>query len=300
MVGPRAGGSLRRVRRPDRSPAAASPRRRIPASSIRPTVRARTPAVPNVHGCRSRSRRPDLAPMHLAATYADTWVTTGDAGPETVLAAKEGAAASACRWTGSTKRANASAAIRARSPDWCCRGSASTPGCGRPPSSTRPLGATNDAGVTDFVVHWPRDHEPFSGVGGDVRARSSLGGPDRKLSGVPDLDTLERHPWNVDFQWRPLRGPFRRLYASGSRAIRRARFRRHRRCGGPDHARRESPPRSMRSRRSSKRCCARPGRRALVHRRGRRDHVHDAPRRPFTGDSRARDERRVRRPRAPI
>jgi phytanoyl-CoA hydroxylase len=28
---------------------------------------------------------------------------------------------------------------------------------------------------------------------------------------VPDLDTLERHPWNVDFQWRPLRGPFRRL-----------------------------------------------------------------------------------------
>jgi phytanoyl-CoA hydroxylase len=28
---------------------------------------------------------------------------------------------------------------------------------------------------------------------------------------VPDLDTLERHPWNVDFQWRRLRGPFRRL-----------------------------------------------------------------------------------------
>ena len=41
--------------------------------------------------------------------------------------------------------------------------------------------------------------------------RSSLAGPARKLSGVPDLDTLERHPWNVDFEWRPLRGPFRRL-----------------------------------------------------------------------------------------
>jgi len=28
---------------------------------------------------------------------------------------------------------------------------------------------------------------------------------------VSDLDTLERHPWNVGFQWEPRRGPFRRL-----------------------------------------------------------------------------------------
>ena len=28
---------------------------------------------------------------------------------------------------------------------------------------------------------------------------------------MSDLDTLDRHPWNVDFEWQPLRGPFRRL-----------------------------------------------------------------------------------------
>jgi ectoine hydroxylase-related dioxygenase (phytanoyl-CoA dioxygenase family) len=28
---------------------------------------------------------------------------------------------------------------------------------------------------------------------------------------LTDLDTLTRHPWNVDFHWEPLRGPFRRL-----------------------------------------------------------------------------------------
>jgi ectoine hydroxylase-related dioxygenase (phytanoyl-CoA dioxygenase family) len=28
---------------------------------------------------------------------------------------------------------------------------------------------------------------------------------------LPDLDTLARHPWNTDFRWTPLRGPFRRL-----------------------------------------------------------------------------------------
>jgi len=33
----------------------------------------------------------------------------------------------------------------------------------------------------------------------------------RKLKYVSDLDTLERHPWNVEFRWRSLRGPFRRL-----------------------------------------------------------------------------------------
>jgi phytanoyl-CoA hydroxylase len=31
---------------------------------------------------------------------------------------------------------------------------------------------------------------------------------------VPDLDALERHPWNVGFEWEPRRGPFRRLTAA--------------------------------------------------------------------------------------
>ena len=30
---------------------------------------------------------------------------------------------------------------------------------------------------------------------------------------MSDLDTLERHPWNVGFRWQPTRGPFRRLTA---------------------------------------------------------------------------------------
>jgi len=31
---------------------------------------------------------------------------------------------------------------------------------------------------------------------------------------VSDLDTPERHPWNVDFSWQPRQGPFRRLSAA--------------------------------------------------------------------------------------
>jgi phytanoyl-CoA hydroxylase len=34
---------------------------------------------------------------------------------------------------------------------------------------------------------------------------------------VSDLDTLERHPWNVDFRWEPTREPYRRLTSAQAR-----------------------------------------------------------------------------------
>ena len=104
--------------------------------------------------------------MHLAATHADTWVTTGDAGPETGLAGKEGAAAvrvqmdrldEACERIGRDPSSIARLVLSGLRLDSGLRSTT---------AFDETVGRYEDAGVTDFVVHWPRDREPFSGAGG--------------------------------------------------------------------------------------------------------------------------------------
>ncbi len=123
-------------------------------------------------GCTQRPRVPFAIAatgpraMHLAATHADTWVTTGDAGPETRLAGKEGAAAvrvqmdrldEACERIGRDPSSIARLVLSGLRLDSGLRSTT---------AFDETAGRYEDAGVTDFVVHWPRDREPFSGAGG--------------------------------------------------------------------------------------------------------------------------------------
>jgi alkanesulfonate monooxygenase SsuD/methylene tetrahydromethanopterin reductase-like flavin-dependent oxidoreductase (luciferase family) len=123
----------------------------------------------NIPGCVQRPRVP-LAiaatgprAMALAATYADTWVTTGDRGGESALAGNEGAAVvraqieqldQACRDAGRTSGA----------PDrLVLSGLRLDSGLGSIDAFDETVGRYADAGVTDFVVHWPRSNGPFTG-----------------------------------------------------------------------------------------------------------------------------------------
>lgn len=99
--------------------------------------------------------------MMLAAKFADTWVTTGDRSAQQPLDAKEGAAAVRKQM--------------AQLDDICAQ-------VGRDPASLRRLvlcgtslrtglesqqafedttGSYAEIGMTDFVMHWPRQQEPF-------------------------------------------------------------------------------------------------------------------------------------------
>jgi hypothetical protein len=101
--------------------------------------------------------------MRLAATYGQTWVTTGDRTRATTLSAREGAGVVGEQM--------------ARLDEICVE-------LGRDPASLRRLvlsgprldaglasieafrhttGCYAEVGVTDFVVHWPRPHAPFAG-----------------------------------------------------------------------------------------------------------------------------------------
>jgi alkanesulfonate monooxygenase SsuD/methylene tetrahydromethanopterin reductase-like flavin-dependent oxidoreductase (luciferase family) len=101
--------------------------------------------------------------MRLAATYADTWVTTGDRWNDDLLAADTGASfvrrqidalEAACEHVGRDPKSIARLALSGVSLD---------PGLASADAFDETLGRYGEAGITDFVVHWPRLASPFAG-----------------------------------------------------------------------------------------------------------------------------------------
>ncbi len=101
--------------------------------------------------------------MQLAARYADTWVTTGDRGDDATLAARDGA--------GVVRRQmdalDAACAAIGRDPASLARlvltGLRLESGTGSAEELDDTIARYAAAGVTDFVVHWPRADSPFAG-----------------------------------------------------------------------------------------------------------------------------------------
>ena len=164
-------------------------------------------------GCIQRPRVPFAVAatgpraMQLAARYADTWVTTGDRGPESTLAGREGAAA-----------------VR-RQIDMLEAACSAT---GRDPASVGRLvlsGISLDSGLgspaefADTIGHYAasgchRLRRPLAPVRPPLRRRPfDLRERDRER-GAMSATALSLHPWNLDFEWELHRGPFRRLSAA--------------------------------------------------------------------------------------
>jgi alkanesulfonate monooxygenase SsuD/methylene tetrahydromethanopterin reductase-like flavin-dependent oxidoreductase (luciferase family) len=100
--------------------------------------------------------------MHLAATYGDTWVTTGDRSAGGPLAAADGAEIvrgqmdrldDACRRVGRDPVTLRRLVLAGLSLDG---------GLDSVEKFRDTLGRYAAAGVTDFVVHWPRPAEPYA------------------------------------------------------------------------------------------------------------------------------------------
>jgi len=108
--------------------------------------------------------------MRIAATYGETWVTTGGRG-DTQLASKEGAAEVRQQIA---MLEEACAAIR-RDPGSIDRlvlsGLRLDSGLASADAFAETVGRYAEAGVTDFVVHWPRQEPPFAG---DLRAFEAI------------------------------------------------------------------------------------------------------------------------------
>jgi alkanesulfonate monooxygenase SsuD/methylene tetrahydromethanopterin reductase-like flavin-dependent oxidoreductase (luciferase family) len=106
--------------------------------------------------------------MRLAATYGDTWVTVGDitdpaAGGRAPLGAEEGV-----RVVASQARMLDDICTRlGRDPSSLARLVLAGPlldgGVSSVEAFRDTLGRYAEAGVTDFVVHWPRPEEPYAG-----------------------------------------------------------------------------------------------------------------------------------------
>jgi alkanesulfonate monooxygenase SsuD/methylene tetrahydromethanopterin reductase-like flavin-dependent oxidoreductase (luciferase family) len=120
-------------------------------------------------GCVQRPRTPFAIAaagprgMHLAATFAETWVTTGDrSGPEP-LDAVEGAAVVA----GQIRRLEEACHLVGRDPSSIERlvltGPELDAGLQSEDAFAETSGRYADAGVTDLVVHWPRPTDPYAG-----------------------------------------------------------------------------------------------------------------------------------------
>jgi alkanesulfonate monooxygenase SsuD/methylene tetrahydromethanopterin reductase-like flavin-dependent oxidoreductase (luciferase family) len=101
--------------------------------------------------------------MRLAATYAETWVTTGDRTREAPVGAAEGA-----KMIGAeiARLADACAAV-GRDPASLRRLVLSGPvldaGLTSVEAFRDTIGRYAEVGVTDFVVHWPRPQPPYAG-----------------------------------------------------------------------------------------------------------------------------------------
>ena len=120
-------------------------------------------------GCVQRPRVPFAVAatgpraMRLAAAYADTWVTTGDRGTETHLPSDRGAAAVR---TQMDLLDDACASI-GRDPGTVARlvltGLRLDSGLASLGAAEETVARYSAVGVTDFVVHWPRQDGPFRG-----------------------------------------------------------------------------------------------------------------------------------------
>jgi len=102
--------------------------------------------------------------MHQAVTYGRAWVTTGDLGPEGVLlGAEEGVRVVRAQM----ERLDEACAIAGRDPSSIDRlvltGPRLAAGLTSIDSFDDTAGRYAEAGVTDFVVHWPRSEEPYAG-----------------------------------------------------------------------------------------------------------------------------------------
>jgi len=136
----------------------------------------------SVPGCVQRPRIPFAVAaagprgMQLAAKYADTWVTTGDRLGERPLRADAGAKIVRDQMA----RLDEACAIVGRDPASLGRLVLTGPNLD---SGLASVGAFRDttglyaaAGASDFVVHWPRPHEPYAG---------DLSAFERVISSVP-------------------------------------------------------------------------------------------------------------------
>jgi alkanesulfonate monooxygenase SsuD/methylene tetrahydromethanopterin reductase-like flavin-dependent oxidoreductase (luciferase family) len=120
-------------------------------------------------GCVQRPRVPfaiaatGKRAMQLAARYADTWVTTGDRAAETALPAADGATLVRRQMDALD---DACAAI-GRDPSSLDRlvltGLRLDPGTGSTGELDDAIAHYAAIGVTDYVVHWPRESGPFAG-----------------------------------------------------------------------------------------------------------------------------------------
>jgi alkanesulfonate monooxygenase SsuD/methylene tetrahydromethanopterin reductase-like flavin-dependent oxidoreductase (luciferase family) len=101
--------------------------------------------------------------MQLAATYADAWVTTGDRWTDDLLEPEQGAAFVRAQMD----RLDDACVAIGRDPASVARlvlsGISLDPGLASETAFEATLGAYADAGVTDWVVHWPRAAAPFAG-----------------------------------------------------------------------------------------------------------------------------------------
>ena len=100
--------------------------------------------------------------MRLAATYGQTWVTNGDRIRDASLSAEEGAKVVGEQMV----RLDQACVDVGRDPASLRRlvlsGSRLDSGLASVEAFRHTTGCYAEAGVTDFVVHWPRPHEPYA------------------------------------------------------------------------------------------------------------------------------------------
>lgn len=101
--------------------------------------------------------------MRLAATYGETWVTTGDRAYGSPAPAEVGAAAVKEQML----RLDDACVAVGRDPSTLGRlvltGPALDPGLDSVEAFRDAVGRYEEVGVTDLVVHWPRESEPYAG-----------------------------------------------------------------------------------------------------------------------------------------
>jgi alkanesulfonate monooxygenase SsuD/methylene tetrahydromethanopterin reductase-like flavin-dependent oxidoreductase (luciferase family) len=101
--------------------------------------------------------------MRLAATYGQTWVTTGEGSGEGILGTEQGAAAVGQQ----IARLDDACAAVGRDPASIDRlvltGPVLDAGLGSEDAFGDAVGRYAEVGVTDLVVHWPRPTEPYAG-----------------------------------------------------------------------------------------------------------------------------------------
>jgi alkanesulfonate monooxygenase SsuD/methylene tetrahydromethanopterin reductase-like flavin-dependent oxidoreductase (luciferase family) len=101
--------------------------------------------------------------MAVVAAHGETWVTTGGRWTDALLEPRQGAAGLSAQ----VERLDDACAAIGRDPASVSRlvlsGISLDPGLTSQTAFEETLGAYADAGVTDWVVHWPRAGEPFAG-----------------------------------------------------------------------------------------------------------------------------------------